>query len=153
DTAPTFRLAYQAEQSAWQGPSCTLDVTLPATSSPSLDASVLVELPQGSLWGGDGILGGPSATLRSFRLAWTTAAAKVRVHSFELQKDPVTGAPVHYVGYDTTELDLVDGAALQWSPSWKPSPFSEGVLSATVDVPPGYTLAMRLFSTFGTIVA
>jgi hypothetical protein len=42
-----------------------------------------------------------------------------------------------------------------WSASWKPSPFSETVVSATVDVPQGYTLrrTMILFSGFNSWLA
>ena len=133
DTAPTLRVNYFAPTT----PSCTLVVTLPATPSP-LATSVHVEVPDGSPAVSYATSGEPSATQPSFSLRWT-AAAKVRVHAFQSQVDPVTMATVHYVGYDTTELELADGAALQWSPSWKPPPFSESVVTATFDVPPRTT--------------
>ena len=67
---------------------------------------------------------------------------------FETQLDPVTGAPVHYVGYDTTEVALANGVDVAWSASGKPSPFSEKVVSATVDVPQGYTFRGTAFGVF-----
>jgi hypothetical protein len=149
DTAPTFRLDYEAEPRQ----SCTLVVTFPSTGSPTLDASVVLEVPDGSPHVAYGTALGPSPHTELLDLWWSAPAAKVRAHAFTIQVDPVTGSPVHYVGYDTIELDLAEGAALQWSPAWKPSPFSESVVSTTVDVPPGYAFDTSTLSTFGAGLA
>jgi hypothetical protein len=149
DTAPTLRMSSGAKKPL----SCTLAVTTPATSSPSLAASVIVEVPEGSPTVSHVTVAASTTQTQTVTLTWTAAAAKVRVHAFESQVDPVTLATVHYIGYDTTELGLEDGAALQWSPSWKPSPFPESVVSATLDVPPGYAMARPQVWTSDSLVA
>lgn len=138
DPAPTYRLSYVPGKFN----KCMLTVTLPTTPTPTLGVSVLFEVPDGSPrvstgdFSDDVNLQPPH---QSFQLEWSAPTAQIRVHVFEIQRDPVTGAPVHYVGYDTTEVALANGVDVAWSASWKPSPFSEKVVSATVDVPQGYT--------------
>jgi hypothetical protein len=149
DPAPTYRLLYVPGSFS----KCTLTVTLPTTPTPTLDASVIFEVPDGSPRVSTGDVSDDvnlQPPHQSFQLEWPAPAAQIRVHAFEIQRDPATGAPVHYVGYDTTEVALANGVDVAWSVSWKPPPFSEKAVSATVDVPQGYTFRGTAFVVSGS---
>src|SRR5262249_15774374 len=90
---------------------------------------------------------------QSFPVLWAAPTAQIRLHVFEIQLDPVTGAPVHYVGYDTTHLALANGLTLPWTPTPKPSPFSETGVSPPVHGPQGYPFRGTTFLASATVSA
>jgi hypothetical protein len=136
--------------------SMTLTVVLPAADTSTLLGWVVVEATDNVTK----ITAQPVTTapgpVRTYNVDWVgSPSAEVRIRAFQTQVDPATSAPVHYLGYDTTDLVLDDKGNVTWNASYKPPPFSESPLSVTVSLPEGYAIShtwLRMGSTdqFGT---
>jgi hypothetical protein len=121
-----------------------VSVTLPTVDTGAIQAQVAVEVTDKLAWATVTPTMGQPGT---FDVGWRGApSAHLRIHALRYQTAMVTGDPAHYIGYDTTDAVLDDGGDLSWSASWKPPPFADSTVSATVALPPGYTLTQSTLS-------
>ncbi len=140
DPAPTVVLRLLFAPGTQHGSATLTGVPAPVESSP-IQASMLVEPTDNLAWFDLAIVTTSPSQARSLQVSWAGApSAAVRLHAFQMQADPATKAPLHYIGYDTTFVVLQDKATVMWSASYKPPPFQESPLSVTVSMPEGYTI-------------
>jgi hypothetical protein len=119
--------------------SATLTFTLPADTSTTQGSAAVEPTDNMTSFEAGPVTVSPGGA-QSYTLKWVGApSAGIRIHAFQVQVDPATKAPLHYVGYDTTDLVLDDQGHVTWSASYKPPPFSESKLAVTASVPEGYT--------------
>jgi len=160
DPAPTVVSWALAPASLVNGGSMTVTVVLPEADTSTVVGWVAFEATDNLA----GILAEPVTTVttatgpvRTFTVSWRDLpSVGVRIHAFQTQVDPATSAPVHYLGYDTTDLVLADHGNVTWTASYEPPPFSESPLSLAVSLPEGYAishtwLVMRATTQFDTV--
>jgi hypothetical protein len=141
DPAPTVvnRLLFAP---GTQHGTATLTGVLPAAGTSTIQGTVVVEPMDNLASFVVGFASPADAPAHSYKVTWAGAASiSVRLHAFQMQVDPVTKAPLHYIGYDTTDVVLHDQGDVTWSASYKPPPFSESPLSVIASVPEGYTIS------------
>jgi hypothetical protein len=161
DPAPTVSSWGHSPISPVQSGSTTVTVVLPAADTSTVlgcvafdntDNLTSISVISVALPPGPATL--PPGPVRKFHVEWTgPPSATVRIHAFQTQVDPATSAPVHYLGYDTTDIVLADHGDVSWTANYKPPPFSESPLSVTVSLPEGYTMTHTALTVNSTYLA
>jgi hypothetical protein len=142
DPAPTVFSQGLAPGSPARSGSMTLTVVLPAADTNTVHGCVEFEKSDNLTSITVSTVKTAPEPLRTFNVSWVgQPSTVVRIHAFETQVDPTTSAPVHYLGYDTTDLVLADQGKVTWTASYKPPPFSESPLAVTVSLPEGYGIS------------
>jgi hypothetical protein len=142
DPAPMVVSRGIAPGSPAQSGSMTVTVVLPAADTSTVVGWVVLEATD--ILARITVVPVTTATgpVRTFNVDWGgPPPVGVRIHAFQTQVDPATSAPVHYLGYDTTNLVLDGQGNVTWTASYKPPPFSESPLSLTVSLPAGYAIS------------
>ena len=114
--------------------SATVKVTLPSADTATLQSIVFLDLlPDDLAWGEYTHV----RTSDPWQVQWRDApAVTARFYAFQAQLDAGRNI-VHYVGFDTIDLNLSDGSTATWNVSWKPPTFAEKTVTAPASGPSG----------------
>lgn len=138
---PTLRIFDRPLNPVTKTQSTTLLLDLPQVGSGSVQAGLVIEGPDDLAPPTVSFVSSTAPGQYPITIAWAgDATLAIRIQAFRYETDATTGAPKHYVGYDTVSLDVANGAPATWKASWKAPTFAESTLSVSTSLPDGYQI-------------
>lgn len=136
---PTLRIHDRPVNPTPKAQSTTLLLELPQIGGGSVEVGFVIDGPDDLAPPTVGPVSSTTPGQYPISIVWAgDATLPIRIQAFGYETDATTGAPKHYVGYDTADLDLANGTPATWNVSWKAPTFAESTLSVSMSLPDEY---------------